>query len=530
MNRANAGTLLAGRPNIQQDIVNASFVSYYQKEEALQKLRQDFNRQTAEAIAKGRRPPPLPSDLVIKRSPTDSDKDWARRLKAFEKRYTNVKQPSKLFVKDSENKAYVDAAAWRRYQGSIQHLLPSGDPSGFNSGIVPPSPYTSHLLRLRVQDPIVADGRPGGKKGVAVVARAMPPPKRPPTSADLVYFGKPRPSQGSSSMPQSVSSAPVGLPTVVATFERNAKPRIRSDGDKCQIRHCELLSSINASQTFTKAIGTPINPGLFSSFPYLSTQCQAWERYRFKKLIYHYVTKTNFQVSGSVIGCTDYDANESQPTTEQIAFTYHGCQETSPYLSCAYPLNPSRLHPGGAPKLIRQTDVPSKSSLVDYDAGTQFFFTNDGAAGGALWGKVWVEYDIELSISQSNPAGFATGGYQISNATNPATGTCLGTQSSVSNTAQLATISSTGFTSLIEGSINYQVVTTAATSVTPAQPTPDATSSLSTYVYQSSGTPTTCLQIGQWKAKVGSTLTFANTMTGGSACAVFLSLVQAYPL
>jgi hypothetical protein len=97
----------------------------------------------------------------------------------------------------------------------------------------------------------------------------------------------------------------------------------------------------------------------------------------------------------------DYDAADSAPSTETIASSYQDCVEEVPWVeefSCT--LKPSSLHPGGIPKFLRFNNaLPAGQDVKTYDSGNMYVCTTDGTAG-ALWGKLWVEYEVEFLIPQ----------------------------------------------------------------------------------------------------------------------------------
>ena len=124
------------------------------------------------------------------------------------------------------------------------------------------------------------------------------------------------------SVPRAVS-APVSM----ASTMRNIQPRIAYNGsNSCCIAHRELIATINHSVNFS-TISFNLNPGLSSTFPWLAPMAAQWEQYRFKKLLFNYVTRTSTTTVGSILLAPDYDASDAAPTSEVNMASYQDCVE-----------------------------------------------------------------------------------------------------------------------------------------------------------------------------------------------------------
>jgi hypothetical protein len=200
-----------------------------------------------------------------------------------------------------------------------------------------------------------------------------------------------------------------------ASGQSGRAPKITRGKDNVNIVHRELLSNISApnSAAFTLSNTFALNPGLAQTFPWLATQAQGWETYRFKKLRFCYYTRTGSTTVGSVILCPDYDAADSQPSNEQIASTFEDVQEDAPWKDIMCPLRPMEMHQPGQRKFVRSQALAANLDIKTYDSGNLFVFTVDSAAA-ASWGKLWVEYDVDLFTPQSQsstPVGVAGGSF-----------------------------------------------------------------------------------------------------------------------
>lgn len=196
-----------------------------------------------------------------------------------------------------------------------------------------------------------------------------------------------------------------------ATGQHTGEAKVfRSGNDTCRIVHRELLSSITGSINFTIQRAIALNPGLAASFPWLSTQAQAWERYRFNKLKFRYFTRTGSNIPGSLMMSPDYDAADPAPLGEAIASSYQDCEEDAPWKDITCTLPQRTLMGDMKEKTIRTGALAANQDVKTYDAGNLFVITTDGADNTTGWGKLWVEYDVTLFHPQVPAGGFQSSG------------------------------------------------------------------------------------------------------------------------
>jgi len=183
------------------------------------------------------------------------------------------------------------------------------------------------------------------------------------------------------------------------------EPKVINKGrDGIRIVHRELVGSITGSVAFAIAQTVALNPGIAASFPWLATQAQGWEQYRFHMLRFCYYSRTGSSTPGSMMLIPDYDAADAAPDTESIASAYRDVQEQAPWVPefCCQ-LNVKAMHPDGNRKFVRVGALAANLDIKTYDVGNFFAATTDGTA--VNWGKLWVEYDCELFVPQLQPTG-----------------------------------------------------------------------------------------------------------------------------
>jgi hypothetical protein len=211
-------------------------------------------------------------------------------------------------------------------------------------------------------------------------------------------------------------------PVAIATGQGGSSPMIRASRDSSRIVHREFLANITGSTAFTVSQSIAVNPGLPTSFPWLSSQAQGWESYRFNKLRFCYYTRTGTNVPGSLLMIPDYDAADSAPASEQIASTYEDVSEDAPWKDIVCALRPSAMDSIGPKHFVRTGPLPANQDIKTFDVANLFVATVDGTA--ASWGKLWVEYDVEFFTPQlpslgaiTQSATLAAGGGTIAAAT-----------------------------------------------------------------------------------------------------------------
>lgn len=188
----------------------------------------------------------------------------------------------------------------------------------------------------------------------------------------------------------------------------NAPRFVSRSNSGVRIVHREFIANISSSQNFTVAATFALNPGIAATFPWLSTQASCWEQYKFHNLKFCYYTRSPTSAGGSVLLVPDYDASDAAPFTEQIATSYADIVEEVPWTTTFCCKLSAKAMLGLAPrKYIRTNTLAANLDIKTYDSGNLFICTTDGTSSVINWGKIWVEYDVELFIPQLPPSGGA---------------------------------------------------------------------------------------------------------------------------
>lgn len=322
---------------------------------------------------------------------------------------------------------------------------------------------------------------------------------------------------------------PVAAATAYAAGQSSSAPSVTASRDSARIVHKELVVKVAGTTAYTVGSTLALNPGLASTFPWLSTQAGSWESYRFNKLRFCYHTRTATTTGGSVQLVPDYDAADAAPSSEFIAASYEDMQEDAPWKDITCELRPQAMFPMGPKKFVRTGPLSANQDIKTYDAGN-FFVTTTDAAGAANWGLIWVEYDVTLFTPQAPSSGFAAS--QHITASTPTSAAMLpsGTISSGSTTF-VAVPAAESLVFLASGRYLIQYNATATTSVTETAPPVAASGATLVTTFGLGGTGLFVAGSGTASfsstvvvdAVVNSTLTYNNTIVAGLLAEMIIS-------
>lgn len=174
-------------------------------------------------------------------------------------------------------------------------------------------------------------------------------------------------------------------------------PKFSSTDRTNIICHREYLGDISGTTAFTNT-SYPLNPGMFQTFPWLSSLAENFEEYRFHGIIFEFRPLiTDFVTSGApgvIVMSTNYNADAPPYPTKQAMENAEYAVSVKPTNSmihgveCAVPITilPQRY--------VRSGNVPSNQDLRLYDYGN-FQFATQGNPNQLL-GELWVSYCVEF--------------------------------------------------------------------------------------------------------------------------------------
>lgn len=183
-------------------------------------------------------------------------------------------------------------------------------------------------------------------------------------------------------------------PTAVAT-----RQSLSNNVATVRVAKRERLTTITSPTGTTGVVYTTfVNAGNLAggTNSFLSRQAQLFDKYRFKKLIFHYVPVVATSTAGNVILGADISTNDAAPTDAPgMTNLSLGYSEANAWTKNSYRVNVSRCYEGGSAKYVRSGTAQLGSAASLYDTAAFYVFT-EGAPTNTLLGYIDIEYDVEL--------------------------------------------------------------------------------------------------------------------------------------
>ncbi len=202
-------------------------------------------------------------------------------------------------------------------------------------------------------------------------------------------------------------------------------PRYASGSANGSIRivHKEYIQDVSASTLFTSA-EFPINPGLRSTFPWLSQVTDAYEEYRINAMIFEFKSTSSEFVPtsttanlGVVMMATNYNATQSPAfSSKQQIENYEGAVSSSPTRSFMFAVETKGKGTPIKTLYIRQGQPGPNQDKRLYDIGNFVIATQGMYTAGttnAVCGELWVAYDVELFKPKYRALGTVTDHYAL---------------------------------------------------------------------------------------------------------------------
>lgn len=174
-------------------------------------------------------------------------------------------------------------------------------------------------------------------------------------------------------------------------------PEMHRLGDGFVVHHREFLFDLSSSIAFTTR-SVAINPGLFSSFPWLSIEAAGYEQYQITGMNFFFrstsadaLNSTNTAL-GTVIMSVDYNAASALPlnkiTQEQMMWAVSGkpSEDMIEPVECDPKLNPMKV-------LYLRNSAIGNQDLKTYDLG-RLDISTVGSQAVAVIGEVWCSYEV----------------------------------------------------------------------------------------------------------------------------------------
>lgn len=181
-------------------------------------------------------------------------------------------------------------------------------------------------------------------------------------------------------------------PVSFGVSNRTDSAKIAGNSYGMRVQHREYIADVNGAANFT-GVSRSINPGIVTTFPWLSILATNFEKYHFRKLHFIYESSVATTSAGVAMSAIDMDAADAPPTSKQQMMSYLGAQRSNVWMEhkCILPQMP-------APLYVRTQGVPAGTDVKTYDVGN-YIFASQGAAATPV-GELYVEYDVDLLVPQ----------------------------------------------------------------------------------------------------------------------------------
>jgi hypothetical protein len=257
-------------------------------------------------------------------------------------------------------------------------------------------------------------------------------------------------------------------------------PVMHREGQSVIVRHKEFIGNVVSSTGYSVQYSLPLNPGLTSTFPWLSRVADSFQEYRIRGMVFHYVPSSGDAVAstnpalGTVMFQTSYRSTDSAPTSKLEILNEYWSSENVPSQPFCHPIECDPKENPFNVQYVRTGTVPSGDSQLMYDLGTTHVATQGMQTSGNPVGDLWVTYEIELKkpIVHSNVTSH-TGYFQCtSTGTITTSNYWAGTQTNVAESNLNVVLSPTGrtvtFPTGLHGNYSLLLVIRPATTFTAA--------------------------------------------------------------
>ncbi len=203
-------------------------------------------------------------------------------------------------------------------------------------------------------------------------------------------------------------SQSVSAPQAVGLVRRSARPFVsRAMNGDIRVSHREYIQDIAGSVAFSNN-QLPVNPGLPSTFPWLSKLASQYESYSFESLSFEFETTSPTTATGTVLMAVDYDASDAAPANKTQLMSYRNCVRSPPWSNCCNSSLSEDLHKLKS-HYFRGGSLSANQDVKMYDVGN-FNIATQGQANTNSIGELYVSYTVLLMTPQLDPtAGVISG-------------------------------------------------------------------------------------------------------------------------
>jgi len=159
------------------------------------------------------------------------------------------------------------------------------------------------------------------------------------------------------------------------------------------ISHSEMISPVVSVGSNTYGVTSyRCNPGLANIFPWLSTIALNYEKYRFRRLVFHTASLAPTSTGGRIGLGFDYDSTDAVPQSRQEFYSLTTNSEGPVWDSLAMNVAVDQQF------RFTGTHAVADSKLIDF--GQFLVYTDAVAVASSVLADLFVDYEVELILPQ----------------------------------------------------------------------------------------------------------------------------------
>lgn len=229
------------------------------------------------------------------------------------------------------------------------------------------------------------------------------------------------------------------------------------------VRHREYLGDVNATIDFTPTRYF-INPGLSSTFPWLSNIALSFEQYRIRGMLFEYkslssdavLSSATSSALGAVIMSTQYDVLDDIFPDKFTMENYLYANSDKPSCSFIHPIECKKNQTSVSELYTRDETIPNNADQRLYDLGVFTIATVGMQAASGVAGELWCTYEIELYKPKIPELDEGQGAFDHFQLTSPVAATPLGASAVNAPTATLLGTVTLGTTYTFPSTVDLQ--------------------------------------------------------------------------
>nr|QYF49889.1 MAG: hypothetical protein 2 [Zhejiang sediment noda-like virus 1] len=189
-------------------------------------------------------------------------------------------------------------------------------------------------------------------------------------------------------------------PTAISLVTKTRVPAIKATTRGVVVAHREYIQDVTAADANFRNTTFSVNPGLATTFPWLSAIAGRFESYLFRRLHFIYEPICPTTTPGAVMMAVDYDAVDSAPTSKVVLMAYRGAVRSAPWNITRFDATRGDLRKFGVQRFVRTSSNPAGSDLKTYDVGNLQLATQNTPGAPTTLGELYVEYEVEFFTPQ----------------------------------------------------------------------------------------------------------------------------------